>query len=213
MVGLSGLSGVNEVLGSAQERGFVGPGDLKAHVEHALAFTAAVDAPKAAVDLGSGGGLPGLVLASVWPGSRWFLIEGMQKRAAFLRWASEVLGLSGRVTVVSDRAEEFGQRQAMRASTDLVTARGFGAPPAVAEAGAPLLRLGGILAVSEPPELSTTWGRWPAEGLARAGLVGERVVRAGVNIRVLRLAETCPAVLPRSAKHQRRSALWMLQGR
>ena len=50
---------------------------------------------------------------------------------------------------------------------DVVTARSCGPPAVVAECGAPLLRVGGRLLVSEPPQVTD---RWPVEGLAALGL-------------------------------------------
>lgn len=197
-----------DVLAEARDRGFLGPGDLEPQVAHALVFAAAVAEPDAAVDLGSGGGLPALVLAEHWPGSRWVLVEAMHKRAAFLREAVAGLGLAARVEVVHERAEIVGRAPERRARAGLVTARGFGAPAVVAEAAAPLLRVGGVLVVSEPPDLGDSWARWPVNGLIRAGLVPERVVRAGSAVRVLRQVAPCGADLPRPNKQQRRAPLW-----
>ena len=69
---------LREILGEAQELGFIGGADVEPHLEHAEAFVAVVAGlgwPECGLDLGSGGGLPGLVLAGHWPGSRWWLFD------------------------------------------------------------------------------------------------------------------------------------------
>ncbi len=58
-------------------------------------------APPYVVDVGSGNGVPGLVLAILEPSLRIYLIEKSSRKAAFLRHAAATLGLSGRVFVVS----------------------------------------------------------------------------------------------------------------
>ena len=57
------------ILEESRALGFLGPGPVEGHLPHSLAFAAAVEDPPArAVDLGAGGGLPGLVLAAlIWP--------------------------------------------------------------------------------------------------------------------------------------------------
>jgi len=84
------------------------------------------------VDLGSGGGVPGLVLAAVWTGSTVYLIETMGRRAAFLSRSVGTLDLN-LVHVIPGRAEEAGRDPALRGTFDLVTARGFGPPAVTAE--------------------------------------------------------------------------------
>lgn len=73
------------------------------------------------VDLGSGAGFPGLVIAAMRPagvGSETVLIESIEKKCAFLRAAAEAMGLADQVRVIRGRAEEVKGLQA-----DLVTAR------------------------------------------------------------------------------------------
>lgn len=158
-------------LTESRQRGYLGPGPVEPHVDHAGAFAAAtVEPPARALDLGAGGGLPGLVLSAAhWPDTRWTFIDSQAKRTDFLRDQVGVLGLSDRVDVVTARAEEAGRNPEHRGAYDLVVARSFGAPPVTAECAAPLLRVGGWLLVSEPPD-GEVEKRWPPDGLALVGL-------------------------------------------
>jgi 16S rRNA (guanine527-N7)-methyltransferase len=174
------------VLDRSRALGFLGPGPLDGHLDHALAFTRCVSEPPArALDLGAGGGLPGMVLARrVWPATRWTFLDAQRKRTDFLQAAVDELQLTERVTVVTDRAEVVGRSPEHRACYDLVVARSFGPPAVTAECAAPLLRPGGRLVVSEPPTGSA--GRWPDDGLDQVGLAAVGPLEAaGVHLMVL----------------------------
>lgn len=171
---------LSDLLRESRQRGFLGPGPVEIHLDHARAFAVAAPAiPDLAADLGAGGGLPGLVLAfECWPESRWVLIDAQQKRTAFLAEAVDRLGMADRVAVITDRAELAARDPDLRGSFDLVVARSFGPPPVVAECGAPLLRLGGSLVVSEPP-VEPDHERWPTAGLAELGCGPAELMEVG----------------------------------
>ena len=191
------------VLEEARRLGFLGPGLVEAHLDHAAGYVAALEAdaggewlPARAADLGSGAGLPGLPLALHFAETRWTLVEASVRRAAFLRASVGALGLGDRVTVVEQRAEAVGRAPEWRGSFDLVVARSFGPPAVVAECAAPLLRVGGRAIVSEPPGGEPE--RWPAEGLAPLGMVPMASVRAGgAAYQVLGQETLCPDRWPR----------------
>ncbi|GAC1377027.1 MAG: 16S rRNA (guanine(527)-N(7))-methyltransferase RsmG [Acidimicrobiales bacterium] len=175
----------------AQERGFFGPGPVVDHVVHARRLSSALPSVGLAVDLGSGGGAPGLVFALDHPGMDWVFVESQERRAAWLIEAIAWIGLPN-VVVRRERVELTG-RSDLRASAAVVTARSFAPPAVTAECGAPLLAPQGRMWVSEPPEPSPT--RWPAEGLALLGLVSRAPeVRSWV---ALDLVEPCPDRYPR----------------
>jgi len=193
--------------------GFLGPRPLDDQVEHARGFAAATPRPpgadELACDLGSGGGLPGLVLAvEVWPESRWVLLEAMAKRFELLTWAVGELGIGERVSVVHGRSEHVGRGgEPLREACTLVTSRSFGAPSVTAEAAAPLLAPGGLLVVSEPP--GSQGERWPVAGLAPLGLVPASVVRTDrAGYMVLHQERPCPPEYPRAWKRQSRKPLF-----
>jgi 16S rRNA (guanine527-N7)-methyltransferase len=91
------------------------------------------------IDVGSGGGLPGLVLACVQPELRIVLVEATGKKARFLAQASAALGLD-RIEVLPQRAEEVGRDPEHRETHDLVTSRAVGALNVLAEYLVPLAR-------------------------------------------------------------------------
>jgi len=81
------------------------------------------------VDLGSGAGLPGLVLAAALPEQKVHLVESRRKRASFLRQAVRVMELEN-VQVHHGRSEQFCETLALGAPPT-VTARAFAAPALV----------------------------------------------------------------------------------
>jgi 16S rRNA (guanine527-N7)-methyltransferase len=173
--------------------GFLGPGAVEDHVDHAMGFTEALAGVMGTVvDLGSGGGVPGLVLACVRPDLTVVLVDAMEKRCAFLEEATGALSLAN-VRVVHGRAEVVGRSQ-LRGTADAVVARGFGSPAVTAECAAPLLRVGGLLVVSEPPDGAP---RWPAAPLAVLGLVVGHRSTSGPLVQVLVQTAPCPEHYPR----------------
>ena len=125
---------VDAILERSRRLGFLGPGSVRVHVEHAHGFTRGVDAPPARLlDLGSGGGVPGLVLAVQWTETVTVLLDASERRCAFLTEAVVSLGCGDRVTVVRSRAEQAGRRDDLRGHFDVVVARGFGPPAVTAE--------------------------------------------------------------------------------
>ncbi len=195
-----------EVLSDARTAGFLGPGPIEPHIRHAEGFavvarglaTKILSRPRL-VDLGSGGGLPGLVIAGGWADLQLVLVEANGRRAAFLESAVDRLGLGDRIEVVRERAERLGREEGYRAGFDIAVARSFGPPAVVAECAAPLLRVGGWLIVSEPPDEVTTGhpGRWPHEPLADLGLEVLGITRQGFDYQTLLQRSACPARFPR----------------
>lgn len=176
---------LQELIEEAQRRGFVGRGPVARHLEHAVALAAMLD-PFAGrlLDLGSGGGLPGLVLATRFPRASVVLLDAQRRRCEFLEEAIGALQIEDRCVVAHGRAEDVAREPSWRSTFDLVTARSFGPPATTAECAAGFLAVGGSLVVTEPPLGSAPDGqglstRWPAEGLARLGLGPADLVHRG----------------------------------
>jgi 16S rRNA (guanine527-N7)-methyltransferase len=96
------------------------------------------------VDVGSGGGLPGLPLKIALPGLTMTLVEADQAKAAFLVRACAALGLRD-VEVIARRAEDLGRDARYRESFDVAVARALAPMPVLAELCLPLVRVGGRL--------------------------------------------------------------------
>lgn len=95
------------------------------------------------LDVGSGGGLPGIPLAITAPHVAVTLLESTGKKAQFLVDAAETLGLDN-VSVVCERAEVLGHdRDDHREMYDIVTARAVGRLPVLLEFALPFVRRGG----------------------------------------------------------------------
>jgi 16S rRNA (guanine527-N7)-methyltransferase len=157
------------LLQGAQDLGLVGPGPPEAHLDHTRAWAEALGVPPAAfLDLGSGGGVPGLPLAMEWPTARATLLDSRHRSVGWIEDAVDRLGWASRVTAICERAETMGRDAELRESFPLVVARGFGAPAVTAECGSAFVSVGGRLSVSEPPGGDAA--RWPAEGLETLGL-------------------------------------------
>jgi 16S rRNA (guanine527-N7)-methyltransferase len=96
------------------------------------------------VDIGSGGGLPGLPLKIMLPGLKITLVEADQAKAAFLVRACAELGLND-VEVLARRAEDVGRDPLYRESFDVAVARALAPMPVLVELCLPLVRVGGRL--------------------------------------------------------------------
>ena len=148
--------------------------------------------PGLVIDLGAGGGVPGLVIGWQRPDVELRMVERRATRADLLRRLVRRLKMEDRCSVTTADAADLGRQSDWRAGADAVTARSFGPPAVVAEAAAPLLCLGGIVLVAEPPGASKE--RWPSVELAHLGLVDEGVTD---GLRRLRLVAVCPQRYPR----------------
>jgi 16S rRNA (guanine527-N7)-methyltransferase len=101
-----------------------------------------------AVDIGSGAGYPGLVLASLYPHASWALVESRRKKAAFLSQVLE-LGFWPGVRIAAVRAEALAQTE--RGRYAFATCRAVGDLAVVAELALPLLRVGGVAVAMQGP--------------------------------------------------------------
>ena len=102
------------------------------------------------MDLGTGGGLPGLVLAIEHPSVHWTLVDATGKKAAVVDGFVQELGLAN-VTVVAGRAETLGAAPAYRAQFDGVVARAVAPLPTLAELARGFLQDGGVLVAMKGP--------------------------------------------------------------
>jgi 16S rRNA (guanine527-N7)-methyltransferase len=130
--------------GPGVERGLIGPRETPRlwdrHLMNCAAVAELVPSGSSLIDLGSGAGLPGVVLAMLLPDSQVVLLEPLARRAAFLEECVEALGL-GNAAVRRGRAEDVdGQLVA-----DVVTARAVAPMRRLAALALPLVRPGGLV--------------------------------------------------------------------
>jgi 16S rRNA (guanine527-N7)-methyltransferase len=158
------------------ERGLLGPREVPRiwdrHLLNCAVVAELIDRRRGTLlDLGSGAGLPGLVLAIVLPGTAVTLLEPMERRCRFLAECVTELGLAN-VSVLRGRAEEVTIR------TDVVTARAVAPLPRLAELAMGVVRPGGmVLAIKGRTAAEELKGAEPV--LRRIGARDARVVRAG----------------------------------
>jgi 16S rRNA (guanine527-N7)-methyltransferase len=183
---------VRRALSRSFELGFLGSMPIDDQIDHGLGFVVIIEAvlggpPASVVDLGTGGGVPGLVLVSCWPDTRVVLIDASERRTAFLQETLDDWPGSSGAEVIRGRAEELGRLTGLREMCQAVTSRSFGIPALTAECGSSFLALGGVMVVSEPPEVGTG-ERWSVEGLASVGLrpAGASRVASRFGYQVLR---------------------------
>ena len=172
------------------ERGLLGPNEpgrlWERHLLNSAGGAALLPESGTLLDLGSGAGLPGIVLAAMRPGARVVLLEPMERRTVWLRFVIDELGL-GNVEVVRGRAEEM----VGAIDADAVTARAVSSLENLFRWSAPLVRAGGgffaIKGAKAADEVSVARSAakrlgWSAPGVEEAatveGVEVTRVVRA-----------------------------------
>ena len=163
-----------EVLRESQRLGFLGARPVEQAAEHAATFALALGelaVGSRLIDLGSGGGLPGLVVADLLPHCSIVLVDRRQKRTDFLQRAVRRLGLVDVDVREADVATIAREVESGREPPfDAVTARGFGPPETTLRLARRLTATGKIV-ISEPP-----FGeRWEPSLLAELGLTSERL--------------------------------------
>jgi 16S rRNA (guanine527-N7)-methyltransferase len=121
---------------------------------------------KRLVDVGSGGGLPGLLLALSLPEATVTCVESVRKKCVYIEHAAAALGLAN-VRVCCERAEEHA-RSGGRDAYDVAVSRAVGPLPVVAEYSVPLLRVGGAMVAMKG--LISDQER--THGLAALGILG-----------------------------------------
>lgn len=191
-------------LEEARALGFLGPGPVERQITHARQFLPLLEPPGAAVDLGSGGGIPGLVLAAATPDRSWLLLDVNRRRTSFLARTVAALGWSSRVEVLRAPAEAAAHETRFRGRFAVVVARSFAPPAVTAECAAGFLQLQGRLVVAEPPVAAD---RWPPDGLAAVGLEPD-APGTGTAMAVMSRTRPCPPEYPRQWREMQRHPLW-----
>jgi 16S rRNA (guanine527-N7)-methyltransferase len=202
-----------ELLGStALVRGLIGPREVprlwERHLLNCAVLSDLLPPGRRVADIGSGAGLPGLVLAIRRPDVAVTLVEPMLRRATFLLEAVEQLGLPN-VEVHRARAEELRGHRSFSA----VTARAVAPLPRLLDWSMPLVEPGGVLlamkgtsTAAEVAEAAQELRRWNTR--AEVLSVGDPIISPPTTVIRVVASEDAPLPLPRTsgAAAQRRRA-------
>jgi 16S rRNA (guanine527-N7)-methyltransferase len=144
----------------------------KRHIEDSLQLVSLIPSKASTlVDLGSGGGLPGIVIAIAKPELRVTLIEQDQRKAAFLNEAKARLGLDNIAIIVADIASQSG-------TYDVVTARALASLDMLLGMAHRLLKVGGACVFpkgeSWAEELAATRAQWVFEAMQTPSITHEK---------------------------------------
>ncbi|MDG1846249.1 MAG: class I SAM-dependent methyltransferase [Acidimicrobiales bacterium] len=202
-----------EILEKARNYKFLGPISLEDHIKNGKGFvevlsnlhTDPTQTPYV-VDLGSGGGVPALIIAEALPKWNFLLIERKIKRVEFLQWAIENTVFGKNIKIYNGEAENAAGDHNYAKSADFVTSRSFGPPSVTAECSCCFLKKGGHLIVSEPPKREE---RWPTTPLAVTGLYPITIQQPKYgSFQALKLKKYPEERFPRRPGVARKRPLW-----
>lgn len=193
---LDGAIAYADLLASAGvERGLIGPREVprlwERHLLNCAVVSPAIEPDASVADIGSGAGLPGLVLALCRPDLRITLVEPMLRRVRFLEEAVSSLGLE-RVEIVRVRAEELNVDHGY----DVVTARALAPLDRLGRWCLPLVRAGGTLLAlkgeSATTELEAAFSTLQRLGAtdAHVAIYGEGVLEVPTRVIVISTRST-----------------------
>ena len=163
MTPINESSALHEALISSQRLGMLGSRSVAEVIDHSGGFVRAIaDVTGVVIDLGTGGGVPGLVIAAARPDLHLVLVDRRATRTDHVRRLVRRLGWTDRVEVLTAETDQLASEGRR---FDAAVARGFGPPTTTLAAAASLVRPGGVVVISEPPP--GTPSRWHEVDLAR----------------------------------------------
>ncbi|MDO6459253.1 16S rRNA (guanine(527)-N(7))-methyltransferase RsmG [Granulosicoccaceae sp. 1_MG-2023] len=156
------------------------------HILDSLTLAPALQNHAVIADLGSGGGLPGIPMAVMYPDKDFTLVDSNQKKTRFLVHTVTTLGLTN-VRVLHERVENVQ----LEAPADCVTARAFAAPQAILDYADPLCKAAAevVLMVGKPEQLDLS----PAKGFHWQSTVPVQVYNESASRHIVRFARTARA--------------------
>lgn len=177
------------------------------HILESLRLLPLLGDGKRVIDIGSGGGLPGMVMAIARPDLSVTLLEATAKKARFLEQTGMTLGLTN-LGVISQRAEIAGALgTAHRESFDIVTARAVAPLRVLIELTAPFARVGGLI-VAVKGEKAATELQAAANALWTLHVDHESTVRQPTaSVVLLRKRAETPPKYPRRSGEPKRNPL------
>ena len=162
------------------------------------------------LNLGSGGGLPGLIWAICRPDLRILLLDSVGKKCRAVQEIAEALALSN-VTVLCTRSEEAARTR--RESFALAGARAVASAGVTAELLSPFVEVGGVLLTFKGPkldaELAEVHGRWQGLGLRAPLIYGYGGPESSRRLVLWEKAWPCPRAYPRPAGAASMKGWWL----
>lgn len=124
------------------------------HLQDSLAISLwdGWDQVERGIDLGSGGGLPGIPLAISFPNKQFILLESNNKKVRFMTEVKQELNLNN-VEIIHGRAEEYGQNTKWRESMDFIISRAVASLSVLIELSIPLLKIKGTMIAYKGPNI------------------------------------------------------------
>lgn len=166
------------------------------------------------VDIGSGAGFPGIILAMLEDNLAVKLVDSIAKKTRFLSQSAAELDLGANLSVVTGRAEELGHDRSFRESFDFATARAVGSVQIVCELSLPLLKVGGTLLAQKSVKQASLELEEAQEAIALLGATVSEVVTLDSAVLgrdhcvvLIKKTKTTPRQYPRSAARMKKEPL------
>ena len=209
------LVSLDEAWTPARTAGVIGAASIETLVDHTVWFARAVCSSFSAgfddfrgyvVDVGTGAGLPGVILAALLPHAKLRLVDASERRLDHARRASRALGVADRVETVHGRVDEFAHDDAWRGIHDVAVARLLGDPAETIELLAPLVRPGGVIVTAAAESATDRWDALPITELPISAVSwSDSPVGLFALVNVLALV---PPSFPRRERKRRQSPLF-----
>lgn len=162
---------LERILREAQRIGALSNAPVAEIIKHAKWFAEAIPlSARTAVDLGSGAGVPGLIVALFCPQISLQLVDRRVGRTDVLVRAVHALNLTDRVTVKCSEISTMTKDSTWAKHFDVAMSRGLGPPIQTLNLSRDLVKPGGVIIISEPPPGSDS--RWDEQQVRALGLEG-----------------------------------------
>ena len=209
------LVSLDEAWTPARAAGVIGTASIETLVEHTVWFAQAVcssfsatfdDFHGCVVDVGTGAGLPGVILAALLPHAKLRLVDASERRLDHARRAVRALGVADRVEIVHGRGDELAHDVAWRGTHDVAVARLLGNPGETIELLAPLVRPGGVIVTAAADSATDRWDALPITELPTSAVSwSDSPVGLFALVNIL---SPVPSSFPRRERKRRQSPLF-----
>jgi len=165
------FTALEPVLRAAQSIGALSGAPIEQIIGHALWFAKAIPREaKRVIDLGSGAGVPGLIVAFDRPELELVLVDRRSGRTDTLTRSVLALNIGSRVSVKCSEISDLVRDNKFFKQFDAAISRGLGPPFETLRLSCDLVKPGGVVIISEPPPSAQS--RWNSEDVSNFGLEG-----------------------------------------